>query len=193
MMSASRALEVRDLTPRDWPHLEKLFGANGACGGCWCMHWRLRGAAAWAKAKGDGNRRAFRGLVRSGEARGCIAFADGAPVGWCALGPKSGFVRLTASRTLATDTDEGTWSVVCFFIPSAWRGRGVASKLLEGAVRQARRLGATRLEGYPVAVARGSRYPSTFAFVGVPALFAGAGFEKLRRKSGARPIYALDF
>jgi len=156
------------------------------------MHWRLRGAAAWAKAKGAGNRRAFRDLVEAGEGRGCIALADGEPVGWCSLGPKAGFPRLMASRTLATESDGGTWSVVCFFIPSAWRGRGVAARLLEGAVRQARRLGARRLEGYPVAVRSGSRYPSTFAFVGVPALFAGAGFERLRRKPGTRPIYALD-
>jgi hypothetical protein len=26
----------------NWIDLEKLFGAHGACGGCWCMWWRLK-------------------------------------------------------------------------------------------------------------------------------------------------------
>ena len=26
-----------DLTAALWPALEKLFGSNGACGGCWCI------------------------------------------------------------------------------------------------------------------------------------------------------------
>jgi GNAT superfamily N-acetyltransferase len=188
----SHPIEVRDVAPRDWPLLERLFGANGACGGCWCMHWRVRGVKNWERSKGAGNRRAFRKLVESGEARGCIAIAEGEPVGWCSLGPKAGFARLSASRVLDTGAREGTWSVVCFFIPAAWRGRGVATKLLEGAVRQARRLGARRLEGYPVAVAEGERYPSTFAFVGVPALFENAGFTALDGRTGARPIFVRE-
>lgn len=189
----SSPLDVRAVTPRDWPLLERLFGSNGACGGCWCMHWRVRGAKAWKKSQGAGNRRAFRKLVESGEARGCIALADGEPVGWCSLGPKASFAKLSASRVLDTGAPEGTWSVVCFFIPATWRGHGVATKLLDGAVRQARKLGAKRLEGYPVAVQVGERYPSTFAFVGVPALFEGAGFRRLAEKSGPRPIYSLEF
>ena len=34
-------LELKKLTSARWPSLEKLFGKNGACGGCWCMHWRM--------------------------------------------------------------------------------------------------------------------------------------------------------
>ena len=35
-------LEVYPLTPERWADLEELFGENGACGGCWCMWWRLK-------------------------------------------------------------------------------------------------------------------------------------------------------
>jgi hypothetical protein len=31
----------RPVTPARWPDLEQLFGERGACGGCWCMVWRL--------------------------------------------------------------------------------------------------------------------------------------------------------
>jgi hypothetical protein len=28
-----------------WTDFEELFGPNGACAGCWCMFWKLRGKA----------------------------------------------------------------------------------------------------------------------------------------------------
>ena len=28
-----------------WTDFEELFGPKGACGGCWCMFWKLRGKA----------------------------------------------------------------------------------------------------------------------------------------------------
>jgi hypothetical protein len=37
-------IETRELAPGLWADLEALFGGNGACGGCWCMYWRLSGA-----------------------------------------------------------------------------------------------------------------------------------------------------
>ena len=30
------------LTPERWKDFEELFGPRGACGGCWCMWWRLK-------------------------------------------------------------------------------------------------------------------------------------------------------
>ncbi|MSR63461.1 MAG: hypothetical protein EXS08_13550 [Planctomycetes bacterium] len=42
-------LEVRALRPTNWPALEALFGA---CGGCWCMAWRLE-RAAWEAGRGQ--------------------------------------------------------------------------------------------------------------------------------------------
>ena len=60
---------TRPLTRDDWPVIEALFGANGACGGCWCMWWRVpMGGKAWDAAKGSPNREAFRSLVQSGRA-----------------------------------------------------------------------------------------------------------------------------
>src|SRR6186713_321087 len=102
-------LEVRDLTPRDWPTIERLFGPRGACGGCWCMVWRVSGGKAWLENKGEKNRRAFKKLVTSGRVHGCLAFSGDEPVGWCCIGPKHDFAKLAKSRALATDADERTW------------------------------------------------------------------------------------
>jgi len=35
-------LEFHPLAPDRWSHFEALFGEKGACGGCWCMWWRLK-------------------------------------------------------------------------------------------------------------------------------------------------------
>lgn len=40
-------IETRELSTSDWPAVERLFGTNGACAGCWRMFWRLPAAFAY--------------------------------------------------------------------------------------------------------------------------------------------------
>src|SRR5215475_4045813 len=127
-------LEIHGLIPERWPDLERLFGERGACGGCWCMFYRLP-RTQWLKQKGSGNKRAFRAVVRSGEVPGLIAYADGQPVGWCALGPRRGYPRLAASRNYKPLDAEPVWSITCFFVARPYRRRGVTLALLKEAVR----------------------------------------------------------
>src|SRR5450631_702222 len=82
-----------------WKDLETLFGARGACGGCWCMTWRLP-RAEFTRNKGDLNRKALQSLVRKGPAPGVLAYADGKPVGWCAVAPRKASPALERSRLL---------------------------------------------------------------------------------------------
>ena len=35
-------LEAYSLDSTRWDDFEELFGEKGACGGCWCMSWRLK-------------------------------------------------------------------------------------------------------------------------------------------------------
>ncbi len=190
--NAEREITVQVLRATDWPALADLFGARGACGGCWCMWWRVpRGGKLWAELKGEKNKRAFRRLVEAGEVHGVLALAGDEPVGWCAFGPRTSFPRLQRSRVLQHDRwSERTWSVVCFYVRTAWRGRGVASKLLAAATERAFALGAADVEGYPVVVhSAGTLMPAAFAYPGVPVLFERAGYRRLRRPGIARPIY----
>jgi len=77
---------IRARTPDLWPALQELFGKNGACGGGWCMYWRI--GAAYRKRPRDQNRRDFRALVPHGPPPGLIAFDKDVPVGWCQLTPR---------------------------------------------------------------------------------------------------------
>lgn len=181
------------MTARDGPVVEELFGSNGACGGCWCMWARLpRGGKLWEESKGEPNRRAQLELIRSGASHALLAFEDGAPIGWCSLGPRSDFPRLERVKAARSDWDERTWSVVCFFIPARRRGQGVASALLDAAIEHAREHGARTLEAYPVRAAEGreAKLPAVFAWTGVVSMFEERGFVQASPR-GARELWRL--
>jgi len=183
---------TRSLTAHDWPLIETLFGANGACGGCWCMWWRVpMGGKTWEAAKGEPNRAAFRALVESGRASGVLAFAGDAPVGWCAAGPRREYPRIERSKALARVWSDSTWSLNCLYVPLRWRGRGVATALVASAVRLARAGGASEIEAYPQAVEPGERQPGAFVWTGVPSLFESAGFRPLHKPGRGRTLYLL--
>jgi GNAT superfamily N-acetyltransferase len=177
--------EILPLTAARWRELEALFGPRGACGGCWCMWWRVP-RAQWQRQKGEGNRKAFRRIVEAGAVSGLLAYAEGRPVGWCAIAPRSDYPALARSRLLKPVDDRPVWSVTCFFVSRPWRRRGVSSALLDAAVDFARTNGARIIEGYPVDAPTHQADP--FVFTGLPAAFRRAGFKEVLRRSPRRPI-----
>jgi GNAT superfamily N-acetyltransferase len=179
-------VSVEPLTAARWADLERLFGTKGACGGCWCTWWR-QSRAEYRANSGDPNRRALKAIVDAGTVPGLLAYADGEPVGWVAVQPRSEYAALARSRTLAPVDDAPVWSVTCFFVAKTWRGRGLMRKLLDGAVAHARAHGATIVEGYPVESS--SALPAAFVYTGVPAVFEAGGFEEVARRSRTKPIY----
>ena len=187
-------LTIRAISPGDWPSIVKLFGDKGACGGCWCMSWRVpTHGKQWEECKGAKNRRALRTLVQRGEVHAVMAFAGDEPVAWCTYGPRESFAYIPRVRALAREDTAGVWSVVCFYLRPAWRRSGVGTCLLQEAVRDAFRLGARQVEGFPaVPWDRNVAMPAAFAWTGVPALFERSGFRKLRRPKSSRPIFVRD-
>jgi GNAT superfamily N-acetyltransferase len=184
-MAAALRLAFHPLTSDRFPDLERLFGPRGACGGCWCMWWRLP-RAEFTQGKGEGNRRALEAVVRAGTVPGVLAYAEGEPVGWCAIEPREAYPRFLRSRTLAPVDDAKVWSITCFYVARAWRGRGVTAALVEAAVAHARRAGAKVIEAYPVDP--GARQADAFVYTGLASTFRRAGFEEVARRSPTRPI-----
>jgi GNAT superfamily N-acetyltransferase len=179
-------LKFHPLTAERWSDLETLFGARGACGGCWCMAWRLS-RAQFEKQKGPGNKKALKKIVATGPAPGVIAYSGKQPVGWCALAPRESYPALDRSRVLRRLDDLPVWSVSCFFVAKPFRGRGVTVALLEAAVKYALRQGATVIEGYPQDLGQG-RLPAPFVWTGLLPAFVEAGFVEVARRSRKRPI-----
>jgi GNAT superfamily N-acetyltransferase len=173
------------VTPDRWEDFETLFGERGACGGCWCMAWRMK-SADWQKNKGAGNRRRMKRLISSGEAPGILAYHDGEPVGWCSVAPREKFTALARSRVLKPVDEKPVWSVSCFFVRKDLRGRGVSVRLLEAAARFAADNGAKIVEGYPYDP--GKTLPAPFVWTGLVGTFRKAGFREVARRSRTRPV-----
>ncbi|MBI2837218.1 MAG: GNAT family N-acetyltransferase [Acidobacteria bacterium] len=181
-----RGIVIQPVTADRWADFESLFGTRGACGGCWCMWWRLK-RSQFEKQKGAGNRRAMKRIVDAGGAPGLLAYQDGAPIGWCSVAPRSDFAVLARSRVLAPVDTRPVWSIVCFFVARPYRRHGITVKLLRAAVQYAGQRGARIVEGYPVVPKKG-RVPDVFAFTGLVSAFEKAGFREVARRSETRPI-----
>jgi GNAT superfamily N-acetyltransferase len=184
--------ECHPLTKARWSDFELLFGRNGACGGCWCMSWRLPRRLFNAQ-KGEGNRGAMKALVESGVIPGLLGYLDGRPVGWCSLAPREHFPALGRSRVLQPVDDQPCWSISCLFVHRAYRNKGVATQLLHAAIDFVKDKGVRFLEGYPVEPWVGKPLPAAFAWTGVPKVFTANGFSEVARRSPTRPIMRFDF
>jgi GNAT superfamily N-acetyltransferase len=180
--------EIHVATAERWDDLVDLFVRLGPRGGvpqtngCWCQFWHLRGKAYW-DGHGAANRTRLDDEVRGGTEPGLLAYVDGAPVGWCRVGPRESFDRLEHSQKLARVDDEDVWSVVCFYVHPDAKRHGVASALLDAAVDRARAHGARILEGYPVE----EGHMNIDAYTGYLPMFLAAGFETVR-EAGRRVI-----
>lgn len=177
------------LNAENWDDFERLFGERGACGGCWCMLWRLTPKAFRAQ-KGEGNRKAMQQLAADDISPGIIAYDNEIPIGWCAVAPRQVYSALARSRVLKPVDDQPVWSVSCFFIDKAYRRQGVSVKLLAAAVAYAQSKGARIVEGYPVEPNE-RKYPPAFAWTGLSTAFQRAGFSECARRSPTRPIMRL--
>lgn len=184
--SKSPSVRCVPLTFDRWPDLEKLFGPHGAQAGCWCMWWRET-ASEFTARKGEGNRKALRAIVASGDVPGLLAYAGDEPVGWCAVAPRERYVRLARSRTLRPIDEQPVWSITCFFVARRYRRQGITANLLDAAVAFVRDRGGHIVEAYPIAPASAD-YPAAYAYTGLLSTFLAAGFQVVARPSASRAV-----
>jgi GNAT superfamily N-acetyltransferase len=182
------ALDFHPLTADRLRDLAGLFDQGGDPKFCWCSWYRVR-SVDFRSATAATNREVLEGAVATvaaaGRAPGLIAYRGGEAIGWVSLGPREDFDRLRHSKVLGPIDDRPVWSIVCFVVARAERGRGVARRLLDAAIAYADEHGATLLEAYPVDTA-GGRVPAAHAFKGTVAMFADAGFEVVERRQATR-------
>lgn len=179
-------LSFHPLTQKLWRDFELLFGKHGACGGCWCMHWKLRGKE-FSENKGNTARQMQKAIVDSKVVPGLLAYSEGYPVGWVAVEPRSAYPKLAHSRVLKPVDGEDVWSITCFFVEKKHRHKGITVELLKAAVDYVKVQGGKIVEGYPVDAKK--EEPAPFVFTGTAAAFVQAGFEEAARHSPAHPIF----
>jgi GNAT superfamily N-acetyltransferase len=179
-------LQFYPLTLDRWKDLEDLFGKRGACGGCWCMWWRLT-RSQFERQKGSRNKAALKKIVRSGQVPGILTYAQGKSIAWCSVGPRETYPALERSRILKRVDDKPVWSIVCLFVARPFRNKGVSVRMIKAAVNYAKKNGTKIVEGYPMEPKKG-RWPDAFIWTGHVSAFRKAGFVEVHRSSPTRPI-----
>ncbi|MGQ0602211.1 MAG: GNAT family N-acetyltransferase [Anaerolineales bacterium] len=135
------------------------------------------------------NRADLKALVDSGNSPGLIGYRGKTPMGWVSLAPREAYAKLRRSPVMKPVDDQPVWSILCFVVPSLYRGQGVARALLAGAIIYAKRRGAKLLEAYPVDKA--TRSYDDFMWFGALSMYKTAGFEEVARRKPSRPIVRL--
>jgi ribosomal protein S18 acetylase RimI-like enzyme len=194
-MACAMSFTTQPLSESNFADLEAIFNARGCsvARSCWCMYYRKTGGTGWgqgdyAKLK-EGNRRSLKSLAQRGEQVGLIGYRDGVPVGWVSFAPRADFARLANSTIMKAVDDQPVWSIICFVVPSEYRGQGVARQMLDAAIAFCRRKKVKLLEAYPVDK-EGPSADSSLWF-GTKSMFDAAGFEEVARRKPQRPVVRL--
>lgn len=178
-LSEVRFTEVTQSTRADF---ENLFEQPGGPKYCWCMAWRNLDRRE--HVENDEKKRAMMTLIDAGTPVGIVAQIDGRTVGWCSIAPRETYRKLSRQQD---DSEMGIWSIVCFYVPKALRGGGLASALLDAAIDHAFAKGARTIEGYPVDQASPS-----YSFMGFRDMFVARGFREIGMTGSRRHVMRLE-
>jgi GNAT superfamily N-acetyltransferase len=167
---------VKSLNASTWPDFATLVERHkGVWGGCWCLAFHPEGAERSAERRQKKECR-----VREGTAHAALVYDGHVCVGWCQFGSPAELPRIKHQRAYRDGLIAlPDWRITCFFVDKAYRGKGVATAALAGALEEIARLGGGTVEGYPEEVA-GRSVSSSFLYNGGVSLFEKVGFEKVR-------------
>ncbi|WP_432946379.1 GNAT family N-acetyltransferase [Kribbella sp. CA-253562] len=170
-------LRVDTLSEATWtPYAELIARHNGIFGGCWCMGFHSEGCSNDAAL----NRDTKLSRVQSGDAHAALVFDGRTCIAFCQFGPTGELPRIKNRKsyeaTLGTLPD---WRITCFFVDRAFRGKGVATMALRGALTQIAERGGGLVESYPDDK-QGRRTSPGFIHNGTLTMFEAAGFTRDR-------------
>ncbi len=175
-----RTFSVRPLDEATWEDFARLVQRhNGVWGGCWCMAFHPKGEGRNRTVAQNRSEKECR--VREGRAHAALVYDGAACVGWCQFGSPDELPRIKRQRAYREGpTSLPDWRITCFFVDKAYRGKGVASTALKGALQEIARLGGGTVESYPED-AEGRSVSGSFLHNGTASMFESQGFARVRR------------
>ena len=171
---------VRPLDENTWPDFARLVEKhNGVWGGCWCMAFHEEGVGHGKTAAQNRTEKEQR--VRAGRAHAALVYDGPTAVGWCQFGSVDELPRIKHKREYQNGLDQlPDWRITCFFVDREYRGQGIASLALAGALDEIARLGGGSVESYPEDV-EGRSTSGSFLHNATLSLFERLGFRRVRR------------
>jgi GNAT superfamily N-acetyltransferase len=173
------ALTFKPVTKAAWPDFEQLFESPSAPKYCWCMAWRPF-AGNRSETPGSARKPFMKALIQDNAPVGLLAYDGDEPVAWVSIAPKDSYLRLGGPDPAP---GERVWSLVCMFAKRAYRGQGIAHKLIGAAVKYARTKGANIIEAYPV-----DPDAPSYRFGGFVSAYEKAGFDPVEKAGSRRHV-----
>ena len=202
MTKTETGLRIVPANEASWDDLNAVLG-TARCYETLCFCQRLKIPSSQWRTTSD-EERAHRlrqqtdcGHPGSEATTGLVAYLGDEPVGWCAVEPRTAYVKLPrmpipwAERNEDKD-DASVWAVTCFVTRTAHRWTGVMTALTLAAVDYARERGARVLEGYPMITEPGKVITWGELHVGSRDAFAAAGFKQVTQPTKRRAVMRLD-
>ncbi|MDF2686176.1 MAG: GCN5-related N-acetyltransferase [Clostridia bacterium] len=155
---------------------------------CYCQMYQMtkeQAKAAIDNADGADMGRVSRKVaeqqIESGILRGYLAFVDDVAIGWCNANDKANFpLECCTGEQFYAPAEKREKAVVCFEIAPEYRGKGVATALLQRVITDAIAEDYIAIESFPVV--RSERYE--WDCTGPVRLYEKAGFTKVSEKDG---------
>jgi len=168
---------IKPLSESTWPDFAALVEQhNGVWGGCWCLEFHPEG-----KERSVHRREKKEYRVRQGTAHAALVYDGAKCVGWCQFGAPEELPRIKHLRVYVDGAfAPPQWRITCFFVDKAYRGKGVSSAALAGALKEIARLGGGTVESYPEDVTD-RKVSASFLYNSRLAMFENQGFERVRR------------
>jgi GNAT superfamily N-acetyltransferase len=149
---------------------------------CYCQVYQMskeQYQAAYENAKGKdpgpASREVAERQIAEGVLQGYLAYADGISIGWCNANDRANYPAEPAYDVpFYSPVARREKAVICFEIAPEYRGKGVASALLNRVIADARAEGYQAVVGFPVV--RSERFEWDNA--GPLRLYEKAGFVK---------------
>lgn len=131
---------------------------------CYCQVYQMtkeQYQAAYDKAResdpGSVSREVAERQIADGVLRGYLAYADGKSIGWCNANDRANYpVKPQYDVPFHAPAENREKAVVCFEIAPEYRGKGVATALLNRVIADAKIEGYLAVVGFPVV--RSERY-----------------------------------
>jgi len=168
---------IKTLCQSTWPDFAALVERhNGVWGGCWCLEFHPEG-----KERGAHRRAQKENRVRQGTAHAALVYDGVTCIGWCQFGAPEELPRIKHLRVYSEGSFElPQWRITCFFVDKAYRGQGVSSAALAGALEEIARQGGGTVESYPEDVTD-RNVSASFLYNSRLSMFERQGFERVRR------------
>jgi GNAT superfamily N-acetyltransferase len=171
------ALVARPLSPDTWRDFARLVESHdGVWGGCWCLEFHPEGAQ-----RGAHRRQAKEQRVHKGTAHAALVYDGDDCVGWCQFGSTEELPRIKRRRAYeSVEVRVPDWRITCFFVGKEYRGQGVATVALRGALREIARMGGGLVESFPEDVTD-RRTSGGFLYNATTSVFERQGFTRERQ------------